>query len=107
MEYYVKFGHTLGRIQHISLMGILKIIYATCCLSNQTVAPTLPGFKIIERCVKYLDSHPHKHIFYPNSYDDGLNVIILTWSGNQVEDYTTQNCLKFHQNVDHDRILNR
>ena len=31
-----------------------------------------------------------------NSYD-GPNVIRLTWSGNQVEEHTTQNCLEHHQ----------
>ena len=30
-----------------------------------------------------------------------------TWSGNQVEYHTTQNCLEFHQDADHARILNR
>ena len=44
MEYHGKFGHTLGRIQHIALMIIINIYYATYCLSTQTVAPTLPGF---------------------------------------------------------------
>ena len=63
MEYFGKFGHTLGRIQHIALMIIIYICYATCRLANQTVAPTLPGLKGIKRCVKYLASHPHKPIF--------------------------------------------
>ena len=29
-------------------------------------------------------------IFFPYNSYDGSNVIILTWSANQVEDYTTQ-----------------
>ena len=41
-----------------------------------------------------------------NSYDRS-NIIRLTWSGNQVEDHTNQNCLEFHQDADHARILNR
>ena len=70
MEYHAKFGHTPGRIQHISLMSIIDICYATYRLSTQTVAPTIPSFQGIKRCVKYLASHPHKPIFYPyNSYD--------------------------------------
>ena len=97
MEYHGKFGHTLGRIQHIALMSKIDLCYATCRLETQTVAPTLPGFQGIKRCVQYLASHPHKPIFYPfNSYD-GSNVIKLTWSGNQVEYHTTQNCLECHQ----------
>ena len=32
MEYHGKFGHTLGRIKHISLMSIIDICYATCHL---------------------------------------------------------------------------
>ena len=51
-------------------MSIIDIFYATFRLANQTVAPNLPGFRGIKRCVKYLDSHSHKPIFYPsNSYD--------------------------------------
>ena len=96
MEYHKNFGHTLGRIQHIDLMSIIDISYVTCRLTNQTVASTLPGFQGINRCIQYLASHPHKLIFYPSNYYDGSNVIILTWSGNQVEDYTTYNCLEFH-----------
>ena len=70
MEYNGNFGHTLGNIQHISLMSIIDVCYATCCLGTQTVAPTLPGFQGIKRCVQFLASHPHKPIFYPsNSYD--------------------------------------
>ena len=69
-EYHGKFGHKLGSIQHISLMSIIDIFYATCRIATQTVAPTLPGFQGIKQCVKYLSSHPHKPIFYPsNSYD--------------------------------------
>ena len=104
-EYHGKFGHTLGRIHHISLMSIIDLFYATCCLRTQTVAPTLPGFQGIKRCVKYLASHPHKPIFYPSTYYDGSNVIRLTLSGNQVEDHTTQNFLECHQDADHTRVL--
>ena len=89
MEYHGKFVHTLVSIQHISLMSRTNLCYATCCLATQTVAPNLPGFQGIKRCVQYLDSHPHKPIFYPSNSYDGSNVIRLTWSGNQVEDHTT------------------
>ena len=51
-------------------------------------------------------SCPHKPIFYTSNYYDGSNVTRLIWSGNQVEDCTTQNCLEFHQDVYHDIILN-
>ena len=90
-EYHRKFGHIFERIQHIALMNIIDICYATCHLSTQTLEPTLPGFQSIKLFVKYLDSHPHKHIFYTSNYYDGSNVIRLTWSGEQVEDYTTRN----------------
>ena len=94
MEYHRKFGHTLGRIQQIALMSRIDLCYATCRLATQTVAPTLPGFQGIKQCVKYLDSHPPKPIFYPSNSYDGSHVIRLTWSGNQVEDQTTQNFLE-------------
>ena len=63
MEYHRKFGHTLGRIQHIIIMSRIELCYATCSISTQTVAPTLPCFQGIKRCVRYLASHPHKPIF--------------------------------------------
>ena len=71
MEYNGKFGHTLGRIQHIAHMSRIYICYATCLLETQTVASTLPGFQGIYICVKYLDSHEQKTIFYPSNSDDG------------------------------------
>ena len=107
MEYHGKFGHTLGRIQHIALMSRIDLCCATCRMASQTMAPTLPGFQGIKRCVQYLASHPHKPIFYPSNSYGGSNVIRLTWSGNQVEDHTTQNLLEFHQDADHARIINR
>ena len=106
MEYHGKFGHTLGRIQQISLMSRIEILYATCCLSNHTIAPNLPGFQGIKSRVQYMDSHLHKPIFYPSNYCGGSNVIIITWSGNKVEDNTKENCLECHQYTDHYRTLN-
>ena len=107
MEYYRKFGHTLGSIQHISLMSIIGICYATCCLFTQTVAPTLPCFQGIKCCVQYMASHPHKPIFYLSNYYEGSNFIRITWSGNQVEDRATDNFLECHQYSYHTIIINR
>ena len=88
-------------------MSIIDSCYATCRLATQTVAPTLPVFQGIKRCVQYLASHPHKPIFYPSRSYDGSNFIRLTCSGNQVEDHTTQTILECHQDADHARIINR
>ena len=107
MKYHRKFVNTLGRIQHIALMSRLGICYETCRLATQTVAHILPGFQCIKRCVEYLASHPHKPIFYPYNKYDGSYFIRLIWSVNQVEQYTTQSFLEFHQDADHARILNR
>ena len=105
MEYHGKLGHTLGRIQKISLVRRIELFYATCRIATQIVAPNIPGFQVIKQCVQYLASHPHKPIFYPSNYYDGSNIIRLTLSGNQSEDHTTHNCLDFHQDADHARIL--
>ena len=75
-------------------------------MATKTMAPTLPVFQYTKRCVQYLDSRPHKPIFYPYNYHDGSNSIRLTWSGNQVDEHKTQNCLKFHEDADHARIIN-
>ena len=107
MEYHGKFGHIIGRMKQISLMSRTDLYYATCCLATQTVAPTLPGFQGIKRCVQYLASHPHKPILYPSNSYDGSNFIRITWSGDQVEDHTTHNCLEYHQDADHATIINR
>ena len=85
IKYHGKLGHTLKRIQHIDIMSRIKFFYATFCLSTKTVAPTIPRFQGIKRCVKYLDSHPHKPLSYPYNSYDGSNVIILKCGGNQVE----------------------
>ena len=78
MEYHGKYGHTLGRIQHIALMSIIDLCFATCLLTTQTVAPTIPGLQGIIQYVKYLASHPHKPICYPYNSYDGSNFIRLT-----------------------------
>ena len=85
----------------------IENFYIDCHMETQTVAPTLPGFQGIIRCIQYLDSHPHKLIFYSSNSYDGSNFIRLKWSGNQVEDYKTHNFLECHQYADHVRILNR
>ena len=76
-------------------------------MATKTVAPTLPGFQIIKRCVQYLASHPHKLIFHPYNSYYGLNVTRLTCIGNKVKDYTTQNCLECHQDAYHARITKK
>ena len=97
MKYRWKFGHTLGRIQKITLMIIIGISYTICCIATETVSSTLPGFQSIKCCVQYLVSHPHKLIVSPYNSYYGSNLIRLTWSGNQVEDWTTHNCLECHK----------
>ena len=71
MKYNGKFGHNLGRIQHIALMSRIDIYYTACRLETQTVAPTIPYFQGIKRCIQYMDIHPHKPIFYLSNYYDG------------------------------------
>ena len=107
MEYHGKFGHTLGRIHHITLPIRIDLYYETYRLAAQTMALTLPCFQGIKRYVQYMLSHSHKPIFYPSYSYYGSNVIRLTWIGNQVDDHKTQNCLECHQDADHTRILNR
>ena len=106
MEYHGKFEHTIGRIQHIYIMISISIFYTVCYLGNQNVAPTLPCFQGLKWCIHYLDIHPLKPIFYSYNYYYGSNFIRLTWSGNQVEDYTTPNGLVCHQDMNHPIINN-
>ena len=82
MEYNGKYGHTIGRIQHIALVSRIEIWYATCRLVIQTMATTITGFHRINICVQYLDIHQHKLIFYTSNSYDGSNVIRLTGSWN-------------------------
>ena len=87
-------------------MSMIDNCYTYFRMTNQTLVPTILGFQGTKRCLQYLASHPHKTIFYPSNSYDVSNVIKLTWSGNQVEDYTTHNCLECHQYADHYIILN-
>ena len=74
-------------------MGRIEICYTTCFLGTQNMAPTIPGFQCLKRFIQCLANHPHKTILYPYNSYDGSNSIILTWSGNKVEDYSTQSFL--------------
>ena len=107
MEYHENFRHTIGWIPHIVIMIRIDICYIYCRLGTQTVAPTITGLQGLKRCIQCLASHPHKPITYPSNPYDVSNAIRLTWSENQVEYYTTHNCLEFHKDVDHDIVLNR
>ena len=90
IERHGKFGHTLVQIHHISIMSIIYTFYKACRLKNQNVAPTINGLQVIKRCIKYTARQPHKPIFYPSNSYDVSNDTRLTWSGTQVEYYTTQ-----------------
>ena len=105
MEYHGKFGYNLGQIHKIAITRRIDICYTVCHLVTQIVAPTLTSFQGIKLCIQYLASHLHKPIFYPSNYYVGSNVIRLTWSGTQVEEYSTQNCLECYQDADHARTL--
>ena len=74
---------------------------------SQTVSPTFPSFQGLRSCIKYLVFYLNKPIFIPSNYFDVSNSIRITWIENQVEDYTTQICLEYHQCAYHDRIINR
>ena len=87
MKYDGNFGGTLIRIQNIALMSRIGIFNTSCRLETQTMEH-LQGIRF---CIKYLISHPHKPIFYPSNSHDGSNIIRLTWSGNQFEEYKTHN----------------
>ena len=76
-QHHGKFGHTIGRIQHINIMSRIGICYAKCRLETQYVAPNITGFQGIKLCVQYPDSYPYKPIFYHYSSYDVSNVIRL------------------------------
>ena len=97
MEYHGKFFTYAWKYKYIDLMIRIDLCYETWNLYTQTVAPNLTVFQGNKLCVQYLASLPHKPIFYPSNSYDRSNAIRLTWSGNQVEYHTTQNCLEFHQ----------
>ena len=78
MEYHGKFGHNFVRIQHIYIMSRIDICYTSFRMATQNVAPMIPGFQSIKRCIQYMASHPHKTIFYPSNSYNGLNFIRLT-----------------------------
>ena len=75
----------------------IYISYISYRLGIKTVAPTLPGLQGLKVLIQYLASNPPKTIFYPYNYFDRSNFIIITWSGTQVEEFTTHNCLECHQ----------
>ena len=87
-------------------MNTIDFFYATCRLATQTVAPNIPGFQGINQCVKYRARRSHKPTFYLSNYYDESNSIRIIFSGNQVKDYITQNCLEYHQNADSASIIN-
>ena len=88
-------------------MNRVDIFYAECFLGTHCVDPILPELKGITRCIQFLAAHPHNCIFYVLNAYGGYNYTRITWSGNQIEDYTIQICFECHQGADNPRILNR
>ena len=70
------------------------------------MAPSLPVLQGIESCIYYMEINPNKPICNTYNYYDGSNVIRITWSENQVEEYITQSCLECNQDVDNALIIN-
>ena len=106
MEQHGKFGHNLGQIHKTAIMIRVEICYTACNLGNHMWCLLFLYINISKDVLNSLIVTP-TNLFYPfNSYG-GSNVIRLTWSVNQVEDYTTQNCLECHQYADHARTINR
>ena len=71
-----------------------------CWPGTKTMAPTLPGFKGLKKCIQFIDTHPRNPILHPSNYYFWSNIIRLTWIGCQVEDYITHNCFECSQNAD-------
>ena len=71
IDYCGKFGHTIGRIQHIILIRRIEIFYTAFHLATQNVAHTLTGYQGLKLFIQNMDSHPRKPIFYPYNYYDG------------------------------------
>ena len=88
-------------------MSRIEICYTAYHMLTQTVSPTLPGFQGIKCCIRYMASNHHETIFCPSTYYDVSNAIRLTWSGDQVEYYTTHNFPECHKDAYRARILNR
>ena len=57
------------------------------------MSSTLPVFQGLKLCIQYMASPPPRPIFYPYISYNVLDFIRLTWSGTEVEEYTTHNCL--------------
>ena len=58
----------------------IEIFYTSYRLRTQTVAPTLPGFQVMNIYIKDIATQPHKPILYLLNCYDGAKLIILTWS---------------------------
>ena len=71
------------------------------------MAPTLTDFQGLNMFIQYFDTHPHKPNFHPYNSCEGSNVVRPTWSGEQVEDYPTQNGIECHHDEYYERILNK
>ena len=106
MEYHGKFGHNIVQINHIDIMNRVLIFTNPATLRPKLWRILFLSFKLPKYVFNILIL-TLKKIFYPYNYCDGSNVISLAWSGNQVEDYTDQNCLECHQDADHTKIINR
>ena len=87
LYYHGSFGQTLRWIQKIDFMSRIEIFYIACWLGKKNVAPTLPVFQCIKRCVQFFATHAHNPIFYPSNYYGVSNLMRINWGSDQVEEY--------------------
>ena len=54
VKHHGNFGHTLGRIRHITVMIRIKICFIEYFLGTLIVAPILPVFQGLKSCIHFL-----------------------------------------------------
>ena len=85
MKYHGKFGNTIGRIHHISIIRSIYIFYTDYCLRTQTVSNTLPYFKGLRIFIQYITTLPYKQVLYHSNSYDRSNFIRFSYIRGKVE----------------------
>ena len=66
----------------------MDINYAVTRLASFTRNPNKPAFLVLEHLMRYLHSHLHEPIFYPNTFQNKPQKIIYQFSPKQSATYT-------------------
>ncbi len=104
-RYHGALNQSIGKLLHIQQWTCLDINYAVTRLASFTRNPNKPAFLALEHLMRYLHSHLHEPIFYPNTFQAKIQKITYQFSSKQSATYDLSSYTVFFSDSSFANIL--